>query len=120
MEFSLETILFVVLILSFGGVLIEGFLIKPFWHWRLLSVVYPKQYGDLKGYFSIMFFGIYTISFTEQLRLGMPIFMDERLSGHSLIANNFVKRLVIQRTRIVLYLAVTMFSTMLLLLASVK
>lgn len=43
MEFSFEIILFIVIIFCFGEGVIEGFLIKPYWHWKLLSEVYPKQ-----------------------------------------------------------------------------
>lgn len=98
------------IIFCFGGGVIEGFLIKPYWHWKLLSEVYPKQYGDIKGYFSIMFFGIYKLSYHESMQLGMPIFMDEKFREHSLTANNAAKRLIMQRTRIVVYLSVILLS----------
>lgn len=94
---------------SFIAASVEGFLIKPFWHWKLMSVISPTKYGDCKGYFNIMFFGIYTLGFAEGWRIGVPIFLDDEFKSHSKEAYSWVTRLVKQRTRIIAYLGVVFF-----------
>ena len=110
-------VIFWTIVALFFLIIMEGFILKPIWHFDLYKKIYPNTFGKYANYLDFhMSFGYFKVDVSKSIKLGFPVFLDDTLDIEDLKMKRIKNRLIYQRLRIILYVVLIMVLVVLLLI----